>query len=76
MVCLHSLWLRATTYVRKQIKIDVQILTSQPGYKHGGEGVQLFMPLAPRTLLRHTIRALFQNGGVGDSASLNVLASQ
>ena len=33
-------------------------------------------PLALRTLLGHTIRALFQNGGVGDSASLNVLASQ
>ena len=33
-------------------------------------------PLALRTLLRHTIRAHFQNGGVGDSASLNMLASQ
>ena len=32
-------------------------------------------PLALRTLLRLTIRAHFQNGGVGDSASLNLLAS-
>jgi hypothetical protein len=33
-------------------------------------------PLAIRTLLYQTIRAHFQNGGVGDSASLNMLASQ
>ena len=30
---------------------------------------------ALRTQLRNTVRAHFQNGGVGDSASLNLLAS-